>query len=526
MKNDRSNDIVSSSEVVVSAGYDGYPSEPPYSPDTPYPEYPLGNEALAGEANQAYAAIRNAMRLLELDAEHYGQKDWDPLGKIVCPGNTVVLKPNFVRNFRETQSGHDACLITHGAVIRAALDYVYIALKGKGRIIIADAPQDDADFDGIRQIAGMDEIQRFYRRHADFEVEVYDLRPEKTLKEDGVIVGHETLRGDPAGYVKVDIGRHSAFNEVSHLCHLLYGSEYDTSELRSHHREDTHEYLISRTVMDADCVIGLPKLKTHKKTGITVCMKNLVGINGNKNWLPHHREGTPAQGGDQFADDGAMHRIERKTMACFRGMFPWFGPARRVLARPAKAIGQAIFGNTNTTTIRSGNWYGNDTTWRMVIDLNRILVYSDGSGCLQDHPVRRVFSIVDGIVGGEGNGPLDPTPKPSGIIVAGIDPVAVELTCARLMGFDYMQLPVLRYALEAHALPVTGVEYGEVVCRSNDQRFDRPLNKFDEAGTAFKPHFGWRGHVELNRSQVPETGTRGRTEQSSVTTLKGARQIK
>ena len=76
--------------------------------------------------------------------------------------------------------------------------------------------------------------------------------------------------------------------------------------------------MISRTILDADCVINLPKLKTHKKTGVTLCMKNLVGINGNKNWLPHHRLGTPAQGGDQFADDSVKHRIERKTMECFQ----------------------------------------------------------------------------------------------------------------------------------------------------------------------------------------------------------------
>jgi len=111
----------------------------------------------------------------------------------VRPGDTVVLKPNFVREFRETQPGHGDCLITHGSVIRAVLDYVYIALQGRGRIIIADAPQNDADFDAIRRIAGLDEIRDFYRRHAGFEVEVYDLRPERARKIDGIIVGHDPL---------------------------------------------------------------------------------------------------------------------------------------------------------------------------------------------------------------------------------------------------------------------------------------------------------------------------------------------
>jgi len=429
---------------------------------------------------------------LELDADHYGEKGWNPLGEIVRPGNTVVLKPNFIRDFRETQPDHEDCLITHGSVIRAALDYVYIALKGEGRIIIADASQNDADFDAIQRITGLDEIQELYRRHADFEVEIYDLRPEKARKVDGVIVGHERLPGDPAGYVKVNLGQHSAFNEISHLCHLLYGAEYDTSELRSHHHDGVHEYLISKTVLEADCVINLPKLKTHKKTGITVSMKNLVGINGNKNWLPHHREGTPCQGGDQFADDGAIHRIERKAMACFRGLFPLFGPLRGVMAKPLKALGKSIFGDTNTNTIRSGNWYGNDTTWRMVIDLNRILMYADKNGHLQGSPARHIFCIVDGIVGGEGNGPLDPTPKPAGVVLAGFNPLAVDLVSARLMGFDYRRLPLLSRGLAAHPLTLATFAYNDVVCACNDATLQVRLTETAGLDLHFRPHFGWQ----------------------------------
>jgi len=485
-------------EVAIGLGNSRYAGEPPYSPATTCPEYPFSSNTFAREANQAYEGVRDALRLLGLDAVHYGQKAWNPLGEVILPGDTVVLKPNFIREFRETQPGHGDCLITHGSVIRAALDYVYIALRGKGRAIIADAPQNDADFAAIRRIAGLDEIQEFYRHHAGFEVEVYDLRPEKARKVDGVIVGHDRLPGDPAGYVKVDLGSRSMFAEVEHVCHLLYGSEYDTSEIRSHHTGGVHEYLISRTVLDADCVIDLPKLKTHKKTGITVCMKNLVGINGNKNWLPHHREGTPSQGGDQYADNGTMHRIERRAMACVRQIFPLLGPLRGIVARPLKAIGKGVFGDTNRDTIRSGNWYGNDTTWRMVIDLNRILMYAEKTGYLGDTPTRRVFCVVDGIVGGEGNGPLDPTPKASGVMIAGANPVAVDLTCAKLMGFDYERLPFLWHAFHAHALPLVVFEPDKVVFRSADTPGGQPLADLDARGLHFKPHFGWQGHVELH----------------------------
>ena len=44
------------------------------------------------------------------------------------------------------------------------------------------------------------------------------------------------------------------------------------------------------------------------------------------------------------------------------------------------------------------------------------------------------FAIVDGIVGMEGNGPIQGTPKDSGVLILGNDPVAVDATCCRVMG--------------------------------------------------------------------------------------------
>src|SRR5260370_42043460 len=46
------------------------------------------------------------------------------------------------------------------------------------------------------------------------------------------------------------------------------------------------------------------------------------------------------------------------------------------------------------------------------------------------------FVIADGIVGMEGNGPLNGTARPFGKIVLADDPVAADTTCARLMGFE------------------------------------------------------------------------------------------
>lgn len=46
------------------------------------------------------------------------------------------------------------------------------------------------------------------------------------------------------------------------------------------------------------------------------------------------------------------------------------------------------------------------------------------------------LQIVDGIVGMEGNGPIDGTPVAAGVLVFGTDPVATDSTAARVMGLD------------------------------------------------------------------------------------------
>jgi uncharacterized protein (DUF362 family) len=48
--------------------------------------------------------------------------------------------------------------------------------------------------------------------------------------------------------------------------------------------------------------------------------------------------------------------------------------------------------------------------------------------------VKPDFAIVDGIVGMEGNGPIQGTSKACGALIFGDDPVAVDATCCRVMG--------------------------------------------------------------------------------------------
>jgi uncharacterized protein (DUF362 family) len=56
----------------------------------------------------------------------------------------------------------------------------------------------------------------------------------------------------------------------------------------------------------------------------------------------------------------------------------------------------------------------------------------------------QAFALVDGIVGMEGNGPIQGTARASGVIVAGKDLAAVDATCCRLMRIDPLWVEYLR----------------------------------------------------------------------------------
>jgi hypothetical protein len=93
-----------------------------------------------------------------------------------------------------------------------------------------------------------------------------------------------------------------------------------------------------------------------------------------------------------------------------------------------------------------GCWVGNDTIWRVALDLNRIALFADGAGALGNTPRRKFFCVIDGIVGGEKNGPLKCLEKPAGVLCGGADPYAVDLAATRLMGFDHARIPLMSNA--------------------------------------------------------------------------------
>jgi len=60
--------------------------------------------------------------------------------------------------------------------------------------------------------------------------------------------------------------------------------------------------------------------------------------------------------------------------------------------------------------------------------------------------VRPAYAIVDGIIGMEGNGPIQGTPIEAGVLVFGDDPVATDTVTATMMGFDPARIPYLHEA--------------------------------------------------------------------------------
>ena len=122
------------------------------------------------------------------------------------------------------------------------------------------------------------------------------------------------------------------------------------------------------SLLNADLVVSLPKLKTHHWAGITCSMKNFFGV------VPGAVYGWPK-------NLLHLHGIDASILDI-------------------------------TATVRPG------------------------------------LTIVDAIVGMEGDGPIMGTPRPVGALLMGTDPVAVDACAARVMGLVPERLPYLATAGE------------------------------------------------------------------------------
>lgn len=118
----------------------------------------------------------------------------------------------------------------------------------------------------------------------------------------------------------------------------------------------TNTLWLPRHVVEADYIVSVPKLKAHHWAGVTLSLKNLLGV------IPGSRYG--------WAKNIIhMNGINATILGLYRSLPP-------------------------------------------------------------------VISIVDGIIGMEGNGPLFGKPVQHGLLAMGRDPLSVDIICAQLMGFS------------------------------------------------------------------------------------------
>lgn len=477
--------------IAIYQGAPHYATAAPFHPATVFPEAPF---PLTGyEPNPAYAGVRSAFALLGLDEHRFGTALWNPLGALVRPGDHVVLKPNFIAHGRQERTAEWLQIVTHPSVIRAVLDYVYLALQGVGRVTIIDGPQADSDFDEIRRRTSLDALAAFFNARG-LNVAIVDLRPEKRHQKQGVTAARDRLAGDPAGYTRIQLDGSSEFTGYA-LNGRFYGADYDMADTAAFHHGSHHSYVLSRTVLGADVLINLPKMKTHKKAGVTLSLKNMVGINGYRNCLPHHTVGTPEEGGDEFPFTSLSNRVQSRGIVAVKRVLAAQKGCGGFVPRLAFAAGRHIFGDT-ARVVRSGNWYGNDTMWRTVLDLNKALFHFDERGEVRSKPLR-YLSVVDGIVAGDGDGPVAADAKPCGVIVAGANPIAVDTVCAVIMGLDYEKIRCLERAWSVQSLPLVSSTRADLQITSNVPEWQGGLNALTTAGhLAFRPHFGWRNAIE------------------------------
>jgi uncharacterized protein (DUF362 family) len=466
-----------------------YPA-PPFSPSQLYPEYPFKD--LAPKANSVYDLVRESFIRLGLDIQRAGTSLWNPLGEFIQPGDKVVVKPNWVMHENRGPGRLDA-VVTHPSIVRAVLDFVCIALRQEGTVIVGDAPLQSCQIDQLWESQDWLTVPGFYKAHSKLNVVFEDWRRELYHRH-GKLTFRKEMRQVDELFVPVDLEKDSLLEPVAHDYENFRVTNYDPAALRSHHRPGRHEYCISRRILEADVILNVAKLKSHRKAGMTGCLKNFIGINGHKSFLPHHRRGPASEGHDEYPRANILNSArtsveELRDVASSRWSQALFSVLHKV---PDLAL---VFGDR----ISEGSWFGNDTLWRTILDLNRIALYADKEGHIVSSPQRKLFCLVDAVTAGEGEGPLEPTDVNCGAVFAGKNPLAVDAVAARFMGLNVDEIPQLERGFELASLPLFSATASDIWIQG-DQR--EGINTWTGRVRPFLLPAGW----QRTRVSATETG--------------------
>lgn len=231
-----------------------------------------------------------------------------------------------------------------------------------------------------------------------------------------------------------------------------------------HNQPDWHtrhlglgSYYIAPQPLQADVAISLAQMKVHRAAAVTLAMKNLFGL-------------VPSWDGP-YGDD-RLKDVPHYT-------------------------DQEAAGGPRTLYLE------NDTTWRTTVDLNRILLYADGRGRLQQGRQRRYLAIVDGLVAA-GKDMFNPQPTILGALVVGNEPVSVDAVVARVMGFDPRKVRSVEWASGAAKLDLGPAAPSAIEVRVGGAGDLSGVNDGRRIVLPDVAAYSWQGHLEAADFSPPE----------------------
>lgn len=437
-----------------------------YSPDEQFKEYPFQN--INNKPNSVYRVMRMALFQMGYDRDHFDTSLWNPFGNIIRPGDTVLIKPNWVSHANNNKTAGVECLVTHTSIVRFVIDYCYIALRGKGKIVIGDAPIQGADFERILDRYHISDLIDFYHKQG-VDIELKDLRNKEEV-------------------IYVNLGKKSKFYEIrnNQQYHVM---DYLEEKTQSFHNGKRQVYAINRTALEANVILNIPKPKCHKLAGMTGALKNMVGTVSDKSTLPHERIGTGSNNGDSTNKESGLGSIVHYLRHQAEKAYEKGNNRQGKLYRRFDSLIRKAYGIFDKELFLFGGWYGNDTIWRTIHDLNFILIHYDNKGEYHELPQRRIFSIADMIIAGENEGPLAPSPIKTGLLLFSDNSEVMDVAISRLMGFDAERIPTLANLSALNEIYKTTV-------KSNDDVLNGSSIEKISSRQPFLAQSGWRGHIE------------------------------
>lgn len=429
------------------------------------------------DSNQIFELILDALIQSGL-----GKKEIDnPFRDIIKPSSSILVKPNWVHHDNLNGYGMD-CMVTNPQFILSILEL--LQRTNPKKIIIADAPIQGCDWNKLLKT---EFIQEVLSKKNGIDIEIKDLRLHKIMDSKRI---EDSF--DPEEYIIFDLKENSLLEPVTGVEPSFRVTMYDPSVLMKTHSKGKHQYLLSRVPFESDIIINIPKLKTHKKSGLTGALKNLVGLNGDKGYLPHHRVGGTWMHGDCYPHFSIIKSLTEKMLDEANRSYNDKRKSNRYSKTADKllAIKRTLKGNTEI----EGGWFGNDTIWRTVLDINRIVRYGRLDGTIGPESQRTVWNVTDAIVCGQGEGPLSPIPLHVGAVTSSPSAPMADAVHAAILGFNYKKIPLINNSFKITKWPISDSEKYSIRF-NNESLTDQELSKILNFRAV--PPQGWKGKIEM-----------------------------